>query len=233
MEITHAIRQYNIPASQPNAITDPLQGRMLLFIGEMAHGQLPIIACEPVTGLPNYFLMQATGVPNDDIIDSFYQTHPTDELVPAQSTGANSSQQQTRSLTFIPLPWIPACIEDLPPKEALDRAREIIGIMLAASRNQFDFVLHYLKAACQKSTGIVGTCKMLVPVTRPGRSPYFQHWCLQQLRTYYPTACGKLTAETKDSTTLSSPPAQTLSTAQSWWALLPDTIQASLAAATK
>jgi hypothetical protein len=51
VEVIHCTRQYIIPATQPNSATDPLQGRMILFLGEITNNQLLMIFMEPLTGL--------------------------------------------------------------------------------------------------------------------------------------------------------------------------------------
>ena len=71
----------------------------------------------------------------------------------------------------------------------------------------------------------------LLMLTLAGKRLPLQQWT-------YPPAyetgdCGRPTAETKVSLTHSSQPATTSSAAPSWWALLPDTVQESLAEATK
>jgi hypothetical protein len=55
IEVTHCIRQYMLTVSTPNAASDPLQHRTLVFAGEMAHGQLPKVWLEPTTGLSAHF----------------------------------------------------------------------------------------------------------------------------------------------------------------------------------
>ena len=151
--VVQCIRQYIIPASQPNSGIDPLQARMILFARDMSNGQLPAVLVEPPTGLPNYFLAQPTLVPDDALVDTFYQTHRADELIPARIAVASTSQEATRYFTFIPLPWIPAFIDGLHPREALRRAREIIGLLPVAKRGQYAYIENYLRAACHKAPG--------------------------------------------------------------------------------
>jgi hypothetical protein len=116
----HCTHQYIIPATQPNSATDPLQGRMILFLGEITNNQLPMIFMEPLTGLHAYFASQMTAVPNVAPLDAFYAAHCNNELLPSRTVAANLTDQQVRYLTFIPLPFVPAFIDGLLPRAALN-----------------------------------------------------------------------------------------------------------------
>jgi hypothetical protein len=72
IEVIHCTRQYIIPATQPNSATDPLQGRMILFMREVSNNQLPIVLMKPPTGLHAYFASQQTAVPDEVLLDAFY-----------------------------------------------------------------------------------------------------------------------------------------------------------------
>jgi hypothetical protein len=124
IEVVHCVQQYIIPASQPNSATDPLQRHMVVFWGEMAHGQLPMIMLESALGLPNFFIAQPTTVPNNNSMVTFYQTHGHQELVTSQTLAINLTQHMVQYLTFLPIPFVPAFIDRMHPKAALNQAKK-------------------------------------------------------------------------------------------------------------
>jgi hypothetical protein len=122
VEVIHSIQQYKIPASQPNSATDPLQGRMVVFMGKINLGQLPMMMLEPALGLPNFFLSQMTTVPNKAMTKAFYAAHDHQELVPSQTVATNLDNHQMLYMALIPMPFVPAFIKGLSPQAALVRA---------------------------------------------------------------------------------------------------------------
>jgi hypothetical protein len=134
IEVIHCTCQYIIPATQPNSVTDPFQGRMIMFLGEITNNQLPIIFMEPPTGLHAYFASQQTPVPELVPLEAFYATHGSQDLLPSRTVAAHLADCPVRNLTFIPLPFIPAFIDGLLPWEAFIQATEIIQFLPMADR---------------------------------------------------------------------------------------------------
>jgi hypothetical protein len=190
IEVVHCTRQYIIPATQPNSATDPLQGRMILFMGEITNNQLPIIFMEPPTGLHAYFAFQQTPVPDMAFVETFYSTHGVQDLIPSCTVAANLVDRPVRYLTFIPLPFVPAFIDGLFPREGLNRATEIIQFLPAADRAQFEYLSDFLRATCHRNTGANAESKMLVPLANPGRDALFIQWCVLQIMMYFPAISG-------------------------------------------
>jgi hypothetical protein len=187
VEVLHCLRQYILPSSQPNAAQNPLQNRTLAFGGDMAHGQLPRILQEPAMGMPASFQAQPQSVPTEEAIATFYDNNADDQLVPNRNVA--TAQKSVASVAYIPQVWMPAFVVGLTPKRALDRAKELQQLMLVAEQDQFDYVLTFLRFACQKGGGVAQReqSKALLLCSDPGRSPELHSWALQQLRSYYPT----------------------------------------------
>jgi hypothetical protein len=187
VEVIHCIRQYRIPASQPNSATDPLQGRMGVFMGEIHLGQLPMMMLEPALGLPsNFILSQMTRVPNEAITEAFNASvHDHQELVPSRTVAANVDNHQMSYMAFIPMPFVPAFNEGLSPQAALVRAWEIIQLLPAVDRGKFTYITTFLQVTCHT---VNAESKMLVPMAHEGRSPDLIQWCSLQMRMYYPGA---------------------------------------------
>jgi hypothetical protein len=190
IEVIHCTCQYIIPATQPNSATDPLQGRMIMFLGEITNNQLPIIFMEPPTGLHAYFSSQQTPVPELVPLEAFYATHGSQDLLPSRMVAAHLADRPVRYLTFIPLPFVPAFIDGLLPREAFNRATKIIQFLPMADRAQFEYLLDFLRATCHKNTGANAESKMLVPLANPGRDALFIQWCVLQIMMYYPLISG-------------------------------------------
>jgi hypothetical protein len=186
VEVIHCIRQYMLPVSTPNASTDPLQHRTLLFIGDMANGQLPQMWLEPTTGLPAHFQEAAIAIPTAAAVQAFYTNHPSDELMPSRAATTN---QAVRYLAYIPQAWVPAFIGGLSPKVAFDRVEELVNLMPATDHAQFAYVKDFLRAGCQKLGGASAgrdASKMMLPLANPGRAPALTSWALRQLSAFYP-----------------------------------------------
>jgi hypothetical protein len=178
-----------LPTSTPNAVTDPLQHRTILFSGDMSSGLRPRLWLEPTTGLPAHFQETATDVPTLAAVQAIYQGHPATELMPRRAATTN---RPIRYLMYIPQAWVPAFIGGLAPKTALDRAHELILVMPGPEQDQFGYVTDYLRATCQSPGGAEGRgSKMLVPLRDPGRAPTLHSWALRQLSSFYPSLRGR------------------------------------------
>jgi hypothetical protein len=99
--------------------------------------------------------------------------HFTQDLLPSRTVAANLADRGVRYLTFIPLPFVPAFIDGLLPREAANRATEIIQFLPVADRAQFGYLTDFLRATCHKNTGANAESKMLVPLASPGRDALF------------------------------------------------------------
>jgi hypothetical protein len=154
---------------------------MVLFMGEIKNGQLPMFMLEPVTGLPNSFLSQPTAVPNDAFVENFYSTHTHQEWIPSRTAALNMENHNMSYLAFLPMPFVPAFIGGLSPREALVRTKEIMMLLPVADQAKFNYLLEYLQAACHKSAGANAGSKMLLPLANPGRDPNLVQWCVQQM----------------------------------------------------
>jgi hypothetical protein len=134
IKVVYCTQQYIILATQPNSATDPLQGRMILFMGEITNNQLPIIFMELPTRLHAYFASQQTAVPNKVLLDAFYAALWVQDLLPSRTVAENLTDRLVRYLTLISLLFVPAFIDGLLPWEALSRATKIIQFLPLADR---------------------------------------------------------------------------------------------------
>jgi hypothetical protein len=160
----------------PHAATDPLQGRMALFMGEISYGQLPMTMLEPPLGLPNYFLEKPTVVPDKAFVTTFYQTHAHSELLPPRLLAGNVDNHNTRYMAFLPVPFVPAFIDGMLPKDALDQLAEIMQLVPAESWGGFEYLFIFLRSACQKNTRINASSKALIPLATAGKTNEFRQW---------------------------------------------------------
>jgi hypothetical protein len=145
------VRQFIRPAKDGTAATnDPLNNRTFAFIGDCFPPQLPAIKMEPSTGLVDYGQPTVLPVPDDAPLEAFYQRHGDEELAPRRTT---STQQEVRRVIYLPMAWVPSFIDDIPPKEAWERARALRGLMQLADQALFQPLVDWAKAACQKSGG--------------------------------------------------------------------------------
>jgi hypothetical protein len=100
-----------------------------------------------------------------------------------------STPQNVRYMAYIPQAWVPAFVGGYPPKTALDHANTLIDLMPAPERAQFDYILHFLRALCQKLGGTSAQqdgSKMKTPLASPGRSPAVTSWAIRQMTAFYP-----------------------------------------------
>ena len=93
-------------------------------------------------------------VPTTQAVDNFYNSHPTDSLMPATDEPTCPVDNYALSqLTFCPLRWIPYLFkENLTPYEALNIVKKLIQRDLDASKREYgNQLLAFLRAACTKS----------------------------------------------------------------------------------
>ena len=148
VSVIHCVRQYICPATDGAAATnDPLNNRTFIFMGDCFPPQLPMIKMEPSTGIIDYGQPLALPVPNDGPMGTFYQAHGNEELLPRRTP---TTQQDIRQVIYLPVAWIPAFIDDLPPKVAWERARILQGLMAAGGQAAFQPLVNWTKAACLK-----------------------------------------------------------------------------------
>jgi hypothetical protein len=116
---------------------------------------------EPPLGLPNYFISQATPIPNKDVVDAFYQNHAPSNCIPSQtlaaglttypvqhmtflpmSLAAGPTAYPVQYMTFLPMPMVPAFINGMQPNNALGRIKEIIQLLPAVIHGRFEYLIH-------------------------------------------------------------------------------------------
>jgi hypothetical protein len=148
VSVIHCVGQYIRPATDGAAATnDSLNNRTFVFMGDCFPPQLPMIKTEPSTGIINYGQPLAMPVPNDGPTDTFYQAQENEELLPRRTA---TTQQDIRQVIYLSVAWIPAFIDDLPPKVAWERARILQGLMVAEDQAAFQPLVNWTKTACLK-----------------------------------------------------------------------------------
>jgi hypothetical protein len=183
--VIHCVRQYIRPATNGAAATnDPLNNRTFVFIGDCFPPQLLTIKMEPSTGIIDYGQPLAMPVPNDGPMDTFYQAHKDEELVPRPTA---ATQQDIRQVMYLPVAWIPSFIDDLPPKVAWERARTLQALMVAADQAAFQPLVDWTKAAClKKAAAAQSGSQVAIPWREVRTSQRFVGWATSQLANFYP-----------------------------------------------
>jgi hypothetical protein len=185
VSVIHCVRQYIRSAADGTAATnDPLNNRTFVFMGDCFPPQLPAIKMEPSTGIIDYGQPMVMPVPNDGPLAIFYQGHGDEELVPRRTA---TTQQDIRQVIYLPVAWIPAFIDDLPPKIAWDRALALQALMAAGDRAAFQPLVDWTKAACLKKTAAAQSGSQLaIPWREVRTSQLFVGWATSQLANFYP-----------------------------------------------
>jgi hypothetical protein len=185
VSVIHCVRQYIRPATDGAAATnDPLNNRTFVFMGDCFPPQLPMIKMEPSTGIIDYGQPLAMPVPNDGSMGTFYQAHENEELLPQRTP---TTQQDIRQVIYLPVAWIPAFIDDLPPKVAWERARILQGLMAAGDQAAFQPLVNWTKAACLKKVAAAQSgSQVAIPWREVRTSQRFIGWATSQLANFYP-----------------------------------------------
>ena len=199
IELLHTAKQYRRSRLQSRTEDLDLINTTYMFGGEIHNeeGALVLPTCylfpEAVDAA---FMPTATKVPKKDKLQQAFTTY----LGAVGATGGGitelmlhnveSETKQLPKVIAIPSLLAPVFIHQPHPSEALAKLEEVLGMLEEAHRDDFDNIVHFLRAACVKVGGSSAATRNLSRMMTvwnhpPATSPTFRAWQRRTLKIVY------------------------------------------------